>query len=499
MITYEVHVCIGEDNPEKRVAVKCHDTGVNLMVYLEVCHPGRWRDFTEPYRIPAGSTAVIKIAKPDKTYCVCEGELVNGGVFFKLPPQSFTAAGVARAEVSLFGQDSRRLTSATFYIHVPEECICDSEGEFESYVDVMAEQIKVAVDAAETATEQAQKVEEAVVRSPIISDAGTWLVWDFAKGEYVDTGVPASGGGGGSEDAVLYTKQELADEQQAQARANIDAISSADIPKKISNPYPLEITYANPAGSNYPGTITYDGSSLEKIDIRSNFTEWRSDMGGYIKNNPFAGSGKTYQPTGANWTNEFSQSSILNFEIDGTQYYNVEGVQGSPMYMLEFTCGDYTISLNCMNTTFSISPVLSDNKWFLIKIGTLPQVNMEADPELDMQIATKKYVDNHTAASGKDGITPHIGDNGNWYLGDTDTGKPSKGADGAGMDVTGATVGQIAKITAVDTNGKPTQWEAVDMPSGLPKVTETNNGQFLRVVNGEWAADTIPSAGGVSF
>lgn len=34
-------------------------------------------------------------------------------------------------------------------------------------------------------------------------------------------------------------------------------------------------------------------------------------------------------------------------------------------------------------------------------------------------------------ADGADGITPHIGDNGNWYLGDTDTGKPSRGAAGA--------------------------------------------------------------------
>ena len=31
---------------------------------------------------------------------------------------------------------------------------------------------------------------------------------------------------------------------------------------------------------------------------------------------------------------------------------------------------------------------------------------------------------------GKDGITPTIGDNGNWYLGDTDTGKPSRGLTG---------------------------------------------------------------------
>lgn len=45
------------------------------------------------------------------------------------------------------------------------------------------------------------------------------------------------------------------------------------------------------------------------------------------------------------------------------------------------------------------------------------------------------------------------------------------GAEGASgtdlsLGVTGATVGQIAKITAVDTNGVPTAWAPVDMPSG---------------------------------
>ena len=44
--------------------------------------------------------------------------------------------------------------------------------------------------------------------------------------------------------------------------------------------------------------------------------------------------------------------------------------------------------------------------------------------------------------------------------------KGADGKDGAGMDVTGAKVGQIAKITAVDAAGKPTAWEPVDMPSG---------------------------------
>lgn len=169
-----------------------------------------------------------------------------------------------------------------------------------------------------------------------------------------------------------------------------------------------------------------------------------------------------------------------------------------------------------------------------------------------------------TGPAGKDGITPTIGANGNWYLGDTDTNKPSrgekgdpgaKGADGApgkdgsdgyspeatvtpinggakiiikdrngttsanvmngaqgpkgdagpqgdvgpkgdsytltpadkseiaeavvaggvqaelgdepvSLGITGAQIGQIAKITSVDAQGKPIAWEPVDMASG---------------------------------
>ena len=41
------------------------------------------------------------------------------------------------------------------------------------------------------------------------------------------------------------------------------------------------------------------------------------------------------------------------------------------------------------------------------------------------------------------------------------------------LGITGATVGQIAKITAVDSNGKPTAWTPVDMPSGGVETWET--------------------------
>ena len=125
----------------------------------------------------------------------------------------------------------------------------------------------------------------------------------------------------------------------------------------------------------------------------------------------------------------------------------------------------------------------------------------------------KDGTDGAPGKDGSNGITPTIGTNGNWYLGDEDTDKPSRGPagqdgapgaaghtpeitaeksgkvttikadgtaiaeisdgsdgapgkDGAGMDINGAAAGQIAKISAVDENGVPTAWTPVDMPSG---------------------------------
>lgn len=64
--------------------------------------------------------------------------------------------------------------------------------------------------------------------------------------------------------------------------------------------------------------------------------------------------------------------------------------------------------------------------------------------------------------------------------------KGADGKDGAGMDVTGAKVGQIAKIKAVDSAGKPTAWEAVNMPSGGGV-----GGHWETVLDTVWEQDVI--------
>lgn len=61
-----------------------------------------------------------------------------------------------------------------------------------------------------------------------------------------------------------------------------------------------------------------------------------------------------------------------------------------------------------------------------------------------------------TGQDGKDGITPTIGENGNWYLGDEDTGKPSRGADGApGADGSPGKDGTPGKDGAPGADGAP--------------------------------------------
>lgn len=105
--------------------------------------------------------------------------------------------------------------------------------------------------------------------------------------------------------------------------------------------------------------------------------------------------------------------------------------------------------------------------------------------------------DGKPGADGSDGITPHIGDNGNWYLGATDTGNPSRGETGA-QGTPGIYYG-----TTQPTGDTHPVW--ID-PDGdhddgglLPAVTDADNGKVLRVVSGAWAAATINDANGVSF
>ena len=188
MITHDINVLIGKDNPDKNIAVKRHDTGVNFRVYLKtVKRFSHWRKEETDYIIPHNVVAVLKIAKPDKTYVLIDGSVSPSSVLYEIPEDSkaFAVSGKNEAEVSLYGANGRRITSATFYIDVDEECACDCEQDSGSYVDILGKQI-----------EEIKKAEERAVAAashpPILSDNATWMEWDVEKEEYIDTGIKAT-------------------------------------------------------------------------------------------------------------------------------------------------------------------------------------------------------------------------------------------------------------------------------------------------------------------
>lgn len=231
MITYDVDLCIGVDAKDNLVTIKNHDTGASIRTRLFICQHGKWLDKLEPYNIPTGSTAVLRIVKPDKKYCITDGTVGSNSVLFELPPQAFTTAGICRAEVSLFGKDGKRITTGSFGISVPEECICGCDLESENYIDVMSEQIIAAIDAAERA-------EAAVVHGPIIKD-GTWWLWDLEAAEYKDSGVRATGsgeGGGGiafetDPTVPAWAKQQEKPKYTAQ---EVGALSADSLPTAVN-------------------------------------------------------------------------------------------------------------------------------------------------------------------------------------------------------------------------------------------------------------------------
>lgn len=79
--------------------------------------------------------------------------------------------------------------------------------------------------------------------------------------------------------------------------------------------------------------------------------------------------------------------------------------------------------------------------------------------------------------SGADGITPHIGDNGNWFIGETDTNKPSQGTNGVngndGVSVAKSEVNTSGELVITYSNGDSTNLGKIVGKDGL----DGTNGQ----------------------
>nr|DAW51213.1 MAG TPA: BclA protein [Caudoviricetes sp.] len=122
----------------------------------------------------------------------------------------------------------------------------------------------------------------------------------------------------------------------------------------------------------------------------------------------------------------------------------------------------------------------------------------EVDPAAVQKIVEDYLKANppQAGADGKDGITPTIGENGNWYLGNTDTGKPSRGTAGAKGDK--GDPGEKGNTGATGPAG-PAGVPGKDGPKGDPGVPGKDGVTPTIGSNGNWylgAEDTgKPSRG----
>ena len=293
-----------------------------------------------------------------------------------------------------------------------------------------AESARQSAESATNAAASATKAENAVGHSPIIGENGNWFIWDFEKSEYVDSGKSAS---------------------------------TPPIIPETAGKY-----------------LTNDGRKAEwgAIDVpQSDWEQTDESAADYVKNRPFGNfahhsidfyySGD-YQwrvkkaPTFNELVNTVGEKTA-RLEADGSIY-----CQGTAVTVLDEVYGDIKI-------TFTSDDKLNELV-FSGRYGSLTSLTInKSNITWDTLDTYSLFIDGLTytryqklSRSSVEGTLPEIYRNdyilissvdGSWYTRSIESINPI-------FQLSGASAGQIVKITAVDESGKPTAWEAVDMPTG---------------------------------
>ena len=399
------------------------------------------------YVLPSGASVNIRVGKPDgtKVYNAVSGcNPARNAVYFEVTKQMAAAWGTALASLELV-IDNRIAGSSYIALDIDrnpaQEDAIESSDEYKLLNEVIADA-------------------EAVISNPPKIQNGTWWIWDSAKKAYVDSGYSAGGGSGGTTEVFICT-----------------------ISGSKSTGYTCDKTVAEINTAYLAGKVVYAKDATRFMPLVSIAAPQLAHFCVALAAGVLVG----YVVTGSGTVNEFSNAlakskdiptklpnpNVLNIKVgenvtsyDGSNEQTIEipdAAGGSGVFLVTFTTPTYDTGYyeEC-EVDKTLKQVLSayrEGKIVLARWGkfTLPLLHV---------------YDAHNII--------RFGCN---YIPDPDTHDRSD---------------SVTIIYSTDGDhdyGEVGYWEG----DVLPMVTVADNGKFLRVVNGFWKAEAVPSAGGASF
>lgn len=317
------------------------------------------------------------------------------------------------------------------------------------------QEVEAAAKPAQTAAAKAEEAAERATQAGIAASNAA----DDAAGSVVAAGNAVSAAAG-SESAAAKSAQAALESKTAAATSEGNAAASAKKAQDVADSLPVDYMTAvneiaalkiNKADKTELETVRKQIGNLDDLTTKAKETlvaaineaartgaAMRTD-GGYIQYST---------DDGSTWEN-----LIALAELKGEPGQN--GADGAP------GADGYSPTASVEQRTDGAKITITD------KSGTTEAVVKNGEDGANGRDGT----DGAPGRDGVDGITPTIGDNGNWFLGATDTGKPSRGATGdTGTD--GKDAPQIDD-TAITTTNPWSSKHIIDML--CPPLEESGN------------------------
>ena len=315
-----------------------------------------------------------------------------------------------------------------------------------------------------------------------------------------------NGVGGGTTDAVQYIAQKLTEDQQMQARRNLGLYGKRTELSKTEVYRYFYVGWWEGSGTltEIPNGRSYLISVLDAEYACTSYSKthtWSEQTTGYIGNvelipedvrsaYSFDESCSVDCPVVLYQVNSGSLTVVIDPDLTvpvagGATFYEL----GNPVEVVDTIPEEYLPEGYGSGGYYT--PSVSQPTEDTMQMDFTP--SSEDMPAVEPVTVTLPV--GPAGEPGDDGLTPYIGANGNWWIGDTDTGVSASASGGVvvqdeepedtdvlwidpddddepeetdtgtdkSLGITGAEVGQTVRITEVDANGVPTAWEAVNV------------------------------------